>query len=158
MPGDSGLASQIDGLLKKRGSPMSGLGSVFVAAGKKYGVDPRLTVSIAGQESNFGKYAFAPFNAWGWMSTRGKRGFNSWQDGIATVTMGLRDGYISQGLKTPATIGPKYAPAEAGNDVAAWSHGVSSFMRELGASPSTTTTVTRVTPSTPPKTAGIPAS
>jgi len=151
-----GLADQIDNLLKKRGSPMAGLGSVFVAAGKKYGVDPRLTVSISGQESSFGKYLFAPYNAWGWMSPRGKGGFNSWQDGITTVTKGLYDGYISQGLKTPATIGPKYAPAEAGNDVTAWTSGVSSFMRELGSAPSTTTSRVIVAPSTPPSSSANP--
>jgi hypothetical protein len=32
-PGTSGITAQIDNLLKKRGSPMAGLGSVFVAAG-----------------------------------------------------------------------------------------------------------------------------
>src|SRR5262245_48212229 len=96
----AGMAQQIDTYLKKKGSPLAGYGSVFVAAGKKYGVAPRLVVSISGIESSFGKYGPGTrrFNAWGWGP--GKP-FASWEDGISTVTKGLADGYLARGLKTP---------------------------------------------------------
>src|SRR5262245_37140442 len=124
---------------------MAGMGSVFVAAGKKYGVDPRLGVAISGAESSFGKHLFAPFNAWGWMSDD-RYNWGSWQQGINTVMKGLGSGYVSQGLTTPAAIVKKYAPSSAGNDEAVWSGNVSTFLRELGAAPSTTTSKFTVKP------------
>src|SRR5262249_48473982 len=60
-----------------------------------------------------------------------------WQEGIATVTKGLRSGYLSQGLRTPQQIVNKYAPASDGNDTGVWSGNVSSFMHEMGANPLT---------------------
>lgn len=142
------IGAQIDALLKKRGSPMAGLGSTFVAAGKKYGVDPRLVVSISGIESGFGKHTYGDFNAWGWGPGIP---FGSWADGIATVTRGLYSGYISQGLKTPAQIVSKYAPGSDGNDEGNWSSVVAGFMRQLGSAPATTTSK-RVVVSAPPST------
>jgi hypothetical protein len=125
---------QIDALLGKHGSPMKGLGNVFVAAGRKYGVDPRLVVGIAGAESNLGKYAYHPYNAWGWGGRAGHT-FGSWEQSIATITKGLRDGYVGQGRTTPAAIVSKYAPGSDGNDEAQWVANVGSFMKELGADP-----------------------
>lgn len=154
------LIENIDSLLKKRGSPMTGMGSFFVAAGKKYGVDPRLVVSIAGAESGFGVHIPAgTFNAWGWGPGRQ---LGSWQHAISTVTQGLASGYISQGLKTPEQIVKKYSPASAGNDESQWASNVNSFMHELG-SPVVVTTVTptktTTTATAPPKTtpAALPA-
>lgn len=125
---------QIDAFLHKNGSPMAGLGNVFVAAGKKYGVDPRLVVGIAGAESSLGKYAYRPYNAWGWGGRAG-HSFGSWEESIAQVTKGLRDGYISQGRTTPAAIVSKYAPSSDGNDEAQWASNVGHFMKQLGADP-----------------------
>jgi len=125
---------QIDAFLHKNGSPMVGLGNVFVAAGRKYGVDPRLVVGIAGAESTLGKYAYRPYNAWGWGGRAG-HSFGSWEESIAQVTKGLRDGYISQGRTTPATIVSKYAPSSDGNDEAQWASNVGHFMKQLGADP-----------------------
>ena len=142
-----GLAGQIDGYLTQKGSPLAGMGSVFVASGRKYGVDPRLTVAISGAESSFGKHLFQPYNAWGWMSGDT---YGSWQQSINAVTQGIYNGYIAQGLKTPAEIVSKWAPASDGNDESVWSGNVSTFMRELGASPAGTTAKTVVSPSPPP--------
>ena len=145
-----GLAGQIDGYLKSKGSPLSGMGQTFVATGKKYGVDPRLVVGISGAESSFGKHLFAPYNAWGWMSGDS---YGSWQQSINAVTKGLASGYISQGLTTPATIVGKYAPGSAGNDEGTWSSNVATFMRELGAAPTTSVAKSVVKP---PPTAKVP--
>jgi len=124
------VAASIDKLLQKRGSPMAGLGNVFVAAGQKYGVDPRLVASISGIESNFGKATLGAHNAWGWGPGHS---FGSWAEGIAAVTQGLKHGYISQGLRTPDQIVRKYSPGSAGNDEGNWAKTVSTFMKELGA-------------------------
>jgi murein DD-endopeptidase MepM/ murein hydrolase activator NlpD len=129
-------AGQIDGFLTKRGSPMAGLGHIFVAAGQKYGVDPKLVASISGIESSFGKHIFGNFNAWGWGPGRS---FGSWQEGITTVTRGLREGYLSRGLRTPQQIVSRYAPASDGNDEQNWANTVSHFMGQMGGGVPTTT-------------------
>jgi murein DD-endopeptidase MepM/ murein hydrolase activator NlpD len=129
------LVASIDSLLSKRGSPMAGLGSFFVATGKKYGVDPRLVVGISGIESSFGTRIMGAHNAWGWGP--GKP-FSSWEEGISAVTQGLRSGYLDRGLMTPGQIVKRYAPASDGNDEANWAKTVESFMRELGGAPAKT--------------------
>ena len=122
------VAGQIDGLLKKRGSPMAGLGSVFVGAAKKYGVDPRLVVSISGIESGFGKHILGGYNAWGWGPGIP---FGSWEEGISTVTRGIKDGYYARGLRTPDQIVTRYAPGSDGNDEGNWARTVSEFMQQI---------------------------
>ena len=87
-------AAQIDSFLESKGSPMAGLGNVFVAAGKKYKVDPRLIVALSGIASSFGKHILGSYNAWGWGP--GKP-FASWDEGIAAVTGGIRRGYHNIG-------------------------------------------------------------
>jgi murein DD-endopeptidase MepM/ murein hydrolase activator NlpD len=140
----SNVVGQIDTFLKQKGSPLAGLGNVFVAAGKKYGVDPRLLVSISGIESSFGKYVPTDsHNAWGWGPGHP---FPSWQAGISAVAQGLKTGYIDQGLVTPAEIVGKYSPASAGNDETTWSNTVSEFMHELGATPAAAAAKTVITP------------
>jgi len=151
-------AGSIDAFLKKRGSPLAGYGNVFVAAGKKYGVDPRLVVSISGIESSFGQHIpQGTFNAWGWGPGRP---FASWNEGIATVTRGLAEKYIAQGLVTPDQIVSKYAPGSAGNDESNWAKVVNGFMSDLGAplSASATKTASRSSSGSypkPPSTAGV---
>lgn len=132
MANGGNIAGQIDGFLKSYGSPMAGLGSIYAAAGKKYGVDPRLPAAISIAESSGGKSLYGSFNAWGWGPGNS---FTSWADGINTVTRGLRRGYLDQGLTTPATIVSKWAPASDGNNEGHWSQTVSDYMRKMGASP-----------------------
>lgn len=154
MPANPGLAAQIDALLTKRGSPMAGMGHVFVAAGNKYGVDPRLVVSISGIESSFGTRIFGAHNAWGWGPGRP---FGSWEEGISTVTQGLYNGYISQGLTTPSQIVSKYAPGSDGNNEQNWANTVSGFIKDLGGRPTSMQTVTPQTTAPPPPTSGVPS-
>jgi cell wall-associated NlpC family hydrolase len=125
-----GMAGQIDAYLKKRGSPLAGQGKTFVAAGRRYKVDPRLVVSISGIESSFGKHILGSHNAWGWGPGRS---FGNWAAAIDAVTGGLRRGYLDKGLMTPEQIVRRYAPGSDGNDEGNWSSTVSQFMRELGA-------------------------
>jgi hypothetical protein len=139
----SDLAGTIDGFLQGKGSPMAGLGSVFVGSGRKYGVDPRLLVGISGIESSFGKHIYGSYNAWGWGP--GKP-FSSFEEGIATVAKGLRSGYLDRGLTDPYSIGKRYAPASDGNNPHHWADTVSQFMRDLGAAAPSRRTLSAQTP------------
>lgn len=132
-----GLVQDINRLLKQRGSPMAGLGSAFVRAGRKWGVDPRLLVAIAGHESEWGTkgYAVGTNNPFGWGASQGIR-FPTWEDSIYTVARGLRKGYLDEGLRSIDRISGKYAPVGAANDPTNlnqhWTDGVSAVYRQLG--------------------------
>lgn len=132
-------AAQIDGYLAAKRSPMTGQGAAFVSSGVAQRVDPRLIVAIAGAESSFGQITCAPFNAWGYGCPNGPYRFTSWADGIATVTRGLRVGYLNSGLTSVAMIQTRYAPSGAANDPTGlnnhWVGNVSRFLIEMGGNP-----------------------
>jgi murein DD-endopeptidase MepM/ murein hydrolase activator NlpD len=153
-PRTPGQAGMIDAYLKKKGSPMAGLGNIFVAAGKKYRVDPRLVVAISGIESSFGKHILGAHNAWGWGP--GKP-FGSWQEGITTVTRGLRKGYLDRGLKTPDQIVKRYAPGSVGNDESGWANTVNQFLGEMGVMPSSSTASSMTIDTPAPTPTAVPA-
>lgn len=73
-------ADVIDRYLANRGSPLEGYGYLFIALGEETGINPYLPVAIAGKESYFGRYCFAPHNAWGMLAY--PEGFSSWEEGI----------------------------------------------------------------------------
>jgi Zn-finger nucleic acid-binding protein len=79
---DKVLAAKIDAYLAHRGSPMAGTGATFVAAANETGVNPVLSVAIAGKESSFGLYCFVTHNAWGMKAPQYSNGFASWEEGI----------------------------------------------------------------------------
>jgi len=76
----------IDQFLKKKKSPLFGLGSSFYDYGQQYGIDPFLLVAIAGTESSFGHRA-CNFNPFGWGSCQIV--FKSFDESIRTVTYKL---------------------------------------------------------------------
>lgn len=128
-------AGRIDAYLRSRSSPLAGLGSVFVQAGRANGVDPLLLVAISGAETSFAKYGPSQriYNPFGWGP--GKQ-FSSYKEAINVVARGLRSGYLDQGLKTIPKIGAKWAPVGAANDPgglnSAWTKNVTTFYRALG--------------------------
>jgi Zn-finger nucleic acid-binding protein len=79
---DKALADKIDAYLESRGSPMAGTGATFVAAGNATGVNPLLSVAIAGKESSFGLHCFAPHNAFGMKAPQYRYGFATWEKAI----------------------------------------------------------------------------
>lgn len=97
------LALSIDRYLA--GSPLAGKGSVMVAAGKQYGIDPRAIAAISCIESGKGTNSFRPHNAWGMMG----RSFSSWDEGIYANAKLLRrlGGTINMSLAS------KYCPPTA---------------------------------------------
>jgi hypothetical protein len=111
--------NKINKYLSTRGAPLAKYAEEFVKAADHYGIDYRLVAAISIIESSGGKHTFRPYNAWGW----GKSGFNSWKDGIWTVSKGLGK-YYASGRTTPATIAPSYCPPSAD----AWANKVSYVM------------------------------
>jgi hypothetical protein len=106
--------------LQQYDSPLVPYASDFVAAADKYSLDWRLVAAISGVESTFGKQIPTnSYNAWGWgVYGNNVINFKSWDDGINTVSQGLRERYMNQwGGKDIYEIGAVYAssPAWAGH-------------------------------------------
>ncbi len=95
--------------LKKQNSPLISYAPVFVKQAEKYDLDYRLVAAISGVESSFGKsIPKNSYNAYGWAN--GKYYFQSWEDGIITVTKVLALKYkMKWGADTPYKIGRYYA-------------------------------------------------
>jgi hypothetical protein len=128
--GVNDYTNTINGVL--RGN-LAGYGSVFVQAGAKYGVDPRLIASIAMQENggnsnilnhsnNIGniKATGSSNDYWKGGNYEGYRSYATLTDGIMDLTR-LIGNYISSGKNTIPTINHTYA--EDPN----WEKGVASF-------------------------------
>ncbi|OGH18682.1 MAG: hypothetical protein A3C22_00715 [Candidatus Levybacteria bacterium RIFCSPHIGHO2_02_FULL_37_10] len=98
--------------LQKYNSPLSPFASDFVEIADKYELDWKLVAAISGVESTFGQQIpYNSFNGWGW----GIYGdniirFSSWNEGIETVSEGLRTQYIDKwGTEDVYEIGRFYA-------------------------------------------------
>lgn len=101
----------------------------IVETADQYNVDFRLITAIAQQESNLCKKIPAgTFNCWGWgIHSQGTLGFNSYEEGIETVTKGLREDYLNEGYETIEEIMSKYTPLSQGS----WAQGVTAFMSQM---------------------------
>lgn len=115
--------------LEKYQSPMTPYADLIVEVSDKYGLDWRLLVAIAQQESNLGKKAPSnSYNAWGWgIHSRGTLRFSGWEQGIETVAKGIKEKYLDKGYTTPEEIMSKYTPLSTGS----WAFGVNQFIQEL---------------------------
>jgi hypothetical protein len=132
-------ADTLDRYLASKGSPIAGHGAELLKAGVRHEIDPRLVVAIAGAESYFGITTCAPHNAWGWGCPSGPFSFSDWGDAIETVTAGLNEDYVDDGLTTVGEIHLRYAPPDAANDPDdlnyAWADNVARFLVEQGGDP-----------------------
>jgi len=108
--------------LSKRNSPLAEYADVLVTSAYKYGIDYRLVAAISVIESGGGKNCFKPYNAWGW----GGMTFESWNNGIDTVSKGLGK-YYARGATTPALIAPAYCPPNA----VKWASNVQYVMNQI---------------------------
>lgn len=119
--------------LTQYNSPLTPYAADFIKAADQYHIDWKLVVSISGAESQFGHYVPGdqqrnPFsyNAWGWGVYADKVvNFRSWQEGIYTVSKGLRENYLNKGLSNPYTINSVYASDPN------WANHVSYFLQDL---------------------------
>ncbi len=112
-------------------SPMYPYAHVFVEEADRYGLDWRLTTAISGVESAFGTIPVRANNAWGWKG--GNDGdfnsFDTWENGIETVTRRLALGYGVD--MDPFEIEPIYCPPCGENPDSLWANGVVKFMNEI---------------------------
>jgi hypothetical protein len=81
---------RIFAFLDGRGAPLAAQAELFVEAGLRHDVDPRLVVAIAIAESNGGEmHPQGTHNVWGWSGSGGPRGlraWDSWEDSIDEYT------------------------------------------------------------------------
>lgn len=115
--------------LERYNSPLVPHADKLVAEADKHGLDFRLTTAIAQQESNLcKKIPPGSFNCWGWgIHSQGTLHFDSFEEGIETVTAGLRREYIDKGYTNVDEIMTKYTPLSNGS----WAEGVSAFMLQM---------------------------
>jgi hypothetical protein len=99
-------AVKIDAYFEKRGMPLAGYGSEFVAKADEYGIDWTLLAAISVAESSGGKQ-MCNFNPFGWGSCRSGVGdFSSISEAIDYVSMNL-------GGHNPRTAGAYSGNSEA---------------------------------------------
>jgi hypothetical protein len=114
--------------LEQYSSPLSEFALDFIDASIKYDFDWKLVAAISGVESTFGKQIpYNSYNGWGW----GVYGnnviyFSSWQEGIETVSKGLRENFIDKiGTDDVYAIGRTYAASPT------WASRVEYFMEKI---------------------------
>lgn len=114
--------------LAEHNSPLEANAHDFVEAADYYQMDWKLVAAISGVESTFGKRIPYPtsYNGWGWgVYGTQSLGFKSWKDGIYTVSGGLKQNYIDQGLTDPYSMNRKYASSKT------WGSKVSYFLTDI---------------------------
>ncbi len=122
----------INQYLKIYQSPLANvdnIAEIIVSEADSNSLDFRLITAIAQQESNLCK-KIPPdtFNCWGWgIHSAGTLGFSSYEEGVKTVSRGLKENYIDKGYNTPDMIMTKYTPMSNGS----WANGVNQFMAEM---------------------------
>mgnify|MGYP001575820027 FL=1 len=114
--------------LEANNSPLSSSAKTFVDEAERYDIDWRMIAAISGVESSFGLAIPAnSYNAWGW----GVYGdnvirFASWDDGIATISQGIRERYMNQrGARNTYEIGATYASSPT------WAQRVEFYMEKI---------------------------
>ena len=110
-------------------APLSQYSDVLVDNADKYGLDHRLLASIAMKESGGCRaIPYDSYNCWGWgIHSKGSLGFESYEQGIETVSRGLKENYVDKGLVTVEQIMTKYAHASSDT----WAQGVNFYMDQM---------------------------
>lgn len=121
-----GEARVLSNYLARHNSPLQYHAQDFIDAAKKYDLDWKLVAAISGVESTFGKQIPGGYNAWGW-GVYGTQAiyFDSWKDGIYTVSKGLRENYLNKGLLNPYQMNRIYAASPF------WGSKVAYFMKDM---------------------------
>lgn len=115
--------------LEQYKSPLLPYAQNLVDTAEIYGLDFRLLVAIAQQESNLcKKIPESSYNCWGWgIHSRGTLKFQSYEEAIEAVARGIREEYVDRGYTTPEEIMQKYTPLSPGT----WASGVRQFLEEM---------------------------
>lgn len=132
----AGAATAADGrveiirqYLEQYKSPLLPYAQNLVDTAEKFGLDFRLLVAIAQQESNLcKKIPDGSYNCWGWgIHSRGTLKFTGFEEAIEAVAKGIREEYVDKGYTTPEEIMAKYTPLSPGT----WAAGVRQFLEEM---------------------------
>lgn len=127
-PGDARSAN-LKAFLRKYNSELYNYADKIIQEADKYQFDYRLLPAIAMQESNLCRVIPEnSYNCWGWgiYGTTVTR-FDSYDDAIETVSKGIKEHYIDEGLVTASAIMKKYTPPSQGS----WQNGVNTFLKAL---------------------------
>jgi len=114
--------------LNQYNSPLVEYAPIFVKYADKYSLDWKLVAAISGVESTFGQQIpYNSYNGWGWgIYGTNMIYFTSWEDGIKTVSEGLRENYINKwGASDVYEIGRFYAASPT------WAQRVDYFMGKI---------------------------
>jgi len=119
----------IEKYLAKYNSELTPYADMIFNVSQKYGLDYRLIIAIAQQESNLCKKAPKNcFNCWGvGIHSRGTMCFDSYSEAIDWVGGYLKEEYFDLGINTIDGIMAKYCPLSSGS----WAFGVRQFMTEV---------------------------
>jgi hypothetical protein len=115
--------------LLKYKSPLADYSDLIFELSQKYGIDYRLIVAIAQQESNLCK-KMPPdcYNCWGYgIHSRGTMCFENYQVALESYAAYLKREYFDKGYKTVEEIMEKYAPHSDGS----WAFGVNQFLDDI---------------------------
>lgn len=127
--GKDSRVEKLAGYLRSHDSPLADEASHFVAEADRFDLDWKLVAAIAGVESTFGRFIpTGSYNGWGWAVFTGRQSgaaFGGWEEGISTVSQGLRENYLNRGAQTVEQIGRWYAASPA------WAWKVRFFLREI---------------------------
>lgn len=121
-------AKILKAFLQKWDSPLAEHAQTFVDSADRYNLDWKFVAAISGLESGFGKaIPVGSYNGWGWgIYGDNTHSFQSWDDGIETVSKGLRTRYIGEGKKGDIyAIGKMYASSPT------WAVRVQGFMNQI---------------------------
>lgn len=115
--------------LQRFDSELEPYSDLLFEVSQKYGIDYRLMVAIAQQESNLCKRQPENcFNCWGvGIHSRGTMCFESYPQAIEWVGRYLKEEYYDLGITTVEDIMKKYCPLSSGS----WANGVNQFMRDI---------------------------
>ncbi len=120
----------IENYLEKFNSPLAPYANLLVSVSDKYKLDFRLLAAIAMKESGLCKVIPEDtYNCWGWgIHSKGTLGFSSYEEGIETVSRGLKEKYVDDGLVTVEEIMGRYTPLSPNG---AWAVGVTQYMEDM---------------------------
>ena len=123
-------ASQIDCILRQRGSPAADTGHIWMQAGAEFGITPAVGIAFFIKESSAGTAGVpARLNThnvgniraagsspyWKGTAARGWRSYPSWEAGIYDWFWLIRERYVNRGASTVRQIVYIYAPPSENN-------------------------------------------
>ncbi|MGI8419612.1 MAG: hypothetical protein ACR2LN_03120 [Candidatus Levyibacteriota bacterium] len=114
--------------LEQNNSPLADHADTLIKQADANNIDWRMVAAISGVESQFGiQIPGSSYNGWGFgVYGNNVRYFNSWDDGITTVSTALRQEYMNQrGATNIYSIGATYAADPA------WAYKVQNYMNQI---------------------------